>query len=47
LSLVARRAIGSANTKLGVEKRVDGNVASVMALGPRIGPLAEVAVDAF
>jgi len=43
----AIRGVGSCKLKLGVEKRDADNVASVMALGPRIGPLAAVVGVAF
>jgi len=41
------RPVGSCKLKLGVEKRDADNVASAMALGPKIGPLAEVVGVAF
>ena len=41
------RGIGPANTELGAEKRAAGNIAYAMALGARIGPLAEVAGRTF
>ena len=39
--------VGSCKLKLGVEKRDADNFASAMALGPKIGPLAEVVGVAF
>src|SRR5215471_17146252 len=39
--------VGSCKLKLGVEKRDADNFACAMALGPKIGPLAEVVGVAF
>src|SRR5215471_2614172 len=39
--------VGSCKMKLGVEKRDADNFACAMALGPKIGPLAEVVGVAF
>ena len=44
---LAIRGIGSCKLKLGVEKRDADNFAYAMALGARIGPLAEVVGVAF